>query len=96
MKANEVAALLMPAADLDSNEFPDAEKFDLQREKKTHIAFNAGPHRCLGSNLARLELQIVYEELLARLPQFRLDAEKPTVYRCGYVVALETLNLKWR
>jgi cytochrome P450 len=95
MKANEIAALLMPAADLDSREFPNAEKFDLQREKKTHIAFNAGPHRCLGSNLARLELQVVYEELLARLPQFQLDPDKPTVYRCGYVVALEKLNLKW-
>lgn len=95
MKENDVAALLMPAADLDSNEFPDAEKFDLQRDKKTHIAFNAGPHRCLGSNLARLELQLVYEELLRQLPQFSLDTENPTVYRGGYVVAVEKLYLKW-
>jgi cytochrome P450 len=95
MKAEETAVFFMPSADLDSHEFPNAEKFDLQREKKSHIAFNAGPHRCLGSHLARLELQTVYEEVLARLPQFRLDDNNPQVYRGGFVVAFEQLNLRW-
>jgi len=95
MKAGESVMLLNPAANLDSREFPEADKFDLHREKKTHITFNAGPHRCLGSHLARLELQTVYEELLARLPPFRLDAANPPAYRCGWVVGLDTLHLKW-
>jgi cytochrome P450 len=96
MKADEYAVLLLPAADLDGKQFPDAEKFNLQRERNNHLVFNAGPHRCLGSHLARVELQIVYEELLARLPAFRLDPDKPSFYRGGHVVALEALHIVWR
>ena len=77
MKENERLMLFLPGADLDSREYPHAEQFELGREGPAHIAFNAGPHRCLGSHLARVELNIMYEELLARLPQFRLDEAKP-------------------
>lgn len=95
MKRGDTALLFLPAADLDSQEFPDAEKFDLNREKKPHLVFNAGPHRCVGSHLARLELQILYEELLARLPQFRLDPDKPPAYHGGHIIGLHTLHLMW-
>lgn len=95
MKENERVMLFLPAADLDSKEYPNSEKFDLNRDNKAHIAFNAGPHRCLGSHLARVELQICYEEFLKRVPQFRLDpAHKPT-YHCGHVVGPEALYLVW-
>ena len=60
-----------------------------------HIAFGAGPHRCLGSHLARVELQILYEELLAGLPTFRLDPEHPPRFHGGHVIGPETLNLVW-
>jgi len=95
MKKGEQALLFLPAADLDSREFPDAEKFDLSREKKSHLVFNAGPHRCVGSHLARLELQILYAELLARLPQFRLAPDNPPVYHGGHIIGLDTLHLIW-
>lgn len=94
MKAGEKAMLFLPAADLDPQEYPDAEKFDLSREK-AHIAFNAGPHRCLGSHLARVELQICYEEMLARLPEFRLDPGKKPTYHGGPVVGPESLYIVW-
>ena len=61
MKLNDKAVLYLPAADLDSAEYPEAERFNMRREAKAHIAFNAGPHRCLGSHLARVELQIICE-----------------------------------
>lgn len=94
-KENERVMLFLPAADLDPKEFANSDKFDLSRENKTHIAFNAGPHRCLGSHLARVELQICYEELLKRVPQFRLDPEHKPTYKCGHVVGPETLHLIW-
>jgi cytochrome P450 len=95
MKENERLFLCLAGADLDHRHFPNPERYELDREDKVHIAFNAGPHRCLGSHLARLELQILYEELLAGLPQFRLDPEKPPTYHGGHLVGHDTLNLVW-
>lgn len=95
MKAGERAMLFLPAADLDSKEYPGADRYDMKRENNVHIAFGTGPHRCLGSHLARIELQVVYEELLARLPEFRLDLDKPVTYHGGHVVGPDALWLKW-
>lgn len=94
MKEGERVMLFLPAADLDPNEFPEADRLDIQREKP-HIAFNAGPHRCLGSHLARVELQTLYEEMLARLPEFRLDPEHPPRFHGGPVIGVDSLTLVW-
>lgn len=95
MKAGERAMLFLPAADLDPGEFAGSDRFDLKREKKAHIAFNAGPHRCLGSHLARVELQTLYEQMLSRLPEFRLDPEHPPTFHCGHVIGVDSLHLLW-
>lgn len=94
MKKGEKAVLLLPTADLDPNEFDSPEEFNLARES-VHIAFGAGPHRCLGSHLARIELNILYEEMLARLPEFRLDPDHPVQYHGGPVWGPEELHLLW-
>jgi cytochrome P450 len=94
MKAGDRAMLFLPAADLDPKEYANPEQFDLKRET-VHIAFNAGPHRCLGSHLARVELQIVYEQMLARLPEFRLDPANPPTFHGGHVVGVDSLHLLW-
>jgi cytochrome P450 len=88
--------LFLPAANLDAKEFANPDQFDLRRENKTHITFNAGPHRCLGSHLARLELQISYEQMLARLPVFRLDPERPPRFHGGHVAGVDSLHLIWK
>lgn len=95
MKQGEMALLFLPGADLDEAAFPEAETFNLEREGKAHIAFGAGPHRCLGSHLARIELNILYEEMMARLPEFRLDSDKPLEYHGGHVWGPEEVYLKW-
>lgn len=94
MKAGERAMLFLPAADLDPREYDNPEQVDLDRTG-THIAFNAGPHRCLGSHLARVELNILYEEWLARVPQFRVDPDHAPKFCGGHVVGVEELHLKW-
>ncbi|WP_373080875.1 cytochrome P450 [Zhongshania sp.] len=96
MKAGDKVMLYLPAADLDPNEFAKPDTFDLKRENKVHIAFNAGPHRCLGSHLARVELQIVYEQMLARLPEFRLDPARPAKFHSGHVIGVDELHLLWK
>jgi cytochrome P450 len=95
LKKGEMALLFLPAADLDPEAFEHADTFDMDREQKTHIAFGIGPHRCLGSHLARMELNILYEEILARLPEFRLDPDKPPHYHGGNVWGPEELHLVW-
>jgi cytochrome P450 len=60
-----------------------------------HIAFGTGPHRCLGSHLARIELQVLYEEMLKGLPEFRLDPDKHATFHGGHVIGPDQLYLKW-
>ncbi|HTH28667.1 MAG TPA: cytochrome P450 [Sphingobium sp.] len=95
LKAGEWLALYLPGADLDPREFPEPERFDLNRENKVHIAFGAGVHRCLGSHLARVELQVLYAQVLKRLPRFRLDPDKPARFHAGYILAMDSLPLRW-
>ena len=70
--------LLFAAANRDEEQFTDAARFDVTRENaKSQLAFSAGPHYCVGSALARLELRVAFEELLERLPNLRLDPAYP-------------------
>ncbi|MGB1563868.1 MAG: cytochrome P450 [Sinimarinibacterium flocculans] len=94
MKAGDKVMLFLPGADLDSREYANPEQYQLKRET-VHIAFGAGPHRCLGSHLARVELNVVYEEMLARLPEFRLASDKEVRYHGGHVVGPDELWLTW-
>jgi cytochrome P450 len=95
LKANDRVLFALAGAGLDPAHWSTPEIFDLAREDKAHIAFGAGPHRCLGSHLARLELKVLYEELLQRLPTFRLDPERPVTFRAGNVLAVESLPIRW-
>jgi cytochrome P450 len=94
-KEGDKVLLMLAGADLDAREFSDPMKFDLNRENKVHMAFNSGPHRCVGSHLARIEMRILYEELLARLPEFRLDPAKPVEITGSNVIGFKSLNLVW-
>ena len=94
-KEGERVLFLLPGADLDGEAFPDPLKFDMDRENNVHIAFNSGPHRCAGSHLARIELQILYEEWLKRIPEFRLDPDRPAKFHGGHVIGCDSLHLLW-
>lgn len=95
MMPGETVKLLLPSADLDPSEYPTPEEYSLERENNVHIAFGVGPHRCLGSHLARVELQVLYEEMLARLPEFRLDPANPPIFHGGHVMGIERMHLTW-
>ena len=55
--------------------FPDADKVILDRKENRHAAFGLGIHRCVGSNLARMEMTVALEEFLKRIPEFSLAGE---------------------
>jgi cytochrome P450 len=72
VKAGDNATLMIGAANVDEVEFdtPDGVLFDRQRNR--HLAFGGGPHRCLGSHLARLELRVALEEFHRRIPHYEI------------------------
>jgi cytochrome P450 len=67
--------LLWASANLDEREFPDPERFAIDRDAHRHLAFGHGPHFCLGAALARLEARVAFEEFLRRIPEYELDGE---------------------
>jgi cytochrome P450 len=82
-------------ANFDPHEFPDPLTVDFEREDNRHNAFGYGPHRCLGSHLARRELIIALEEFLARLPPFRIRAGEDPILHGGFVFGVDRLVLDW-
>lgn len=73
VKAGERVIVYWASANRDEAEFDDPDTFDLERASNRHIAFGAGPHRCAGSNLARMNLRIALEELARRVTDVRLQ-----------------------
>jgi cytochrome P450 len=73
VKPGNMVLLSFPAANRDPKMFPDADKVVIDRRENRHAAFGLGIHRCVGSNLARMEMQVALEEWLKRIPDFRLD-----------------------
>jgi len=65
--------LSFPAANRDPAVFSDADRVVIDRKQNRHAAFGLGIHRCVGSNLARMEIRVALREWLARIPAFRLD-----------------------
>jgi cytochrome P450 len=75
MKANEWVLLPFPAANRDPEFFERADEFVIDRSQNRHSAFGLGIHRCIGSNLARLELRVAIEEFVKRFPRFELAGD---------------------
>ncbi len=71
------------SANRDAGEFPDPDRFDPTRTRNRHFAFGAGPHRCAGSNLARLNLRVALEEIVARMDDIALAADADVEYHAG-------------
>lgn len=75
MKKDDWVLLPFPAANRDPKKFEDPDTFIVDREENRHAAFGLGIHRCLGSNLARLELRVAVEEFIRRFPSFELAGD---------------------
>jgi cholest-4-en-3-one 26-monooxygenase len=72
VKAGDELLLMYPSANRDEAVFDEPQRFDVGREPNPHVAFGFGTHFCLGAALARLEIRVMFEELLPRLPDLRL------------------------
>ena len=85
VRSGEQMLLPFPAANHDPAAFENAGEFQLDRARNRHVAFGLGIHRCVGSNLARLELLVALQEWLRAFPNYRLDESKTTTWANGQV-----------
>ena len=87
--------LVYPSANRDEAVFADPFRFDVTRDPNPHLAFGFGAHFCLGASLARLELNVMFERLLSRLPDVELvDGELP--YRASnFIVGPEAMPVRF-
>jgi cytochrome P450 len=73
VKAGERVIMYWASANRDEAEFGSPDEFRLDRERNRHVAFGAGPHRCVGSNLARMNLRVALDALARRLTDVKLQ-----------------------
>jgi cytochrome P450 len=85
VKPGNMVLLSFPAANRDPAMFPDADTVVIDRKENRHAAFGLGIHRCVGSNLARMEMTVAIEEWLKRIPEFRLDPASKVTWSEGTV-----------
>ena len=87
--------VLLPhqAGNRDPYVFRDADTFNPTRAPNAHLSFGAGPHRCIGMHLARMELRIAFDEIHKRIPDYRLDPAHPPVQHMSQVRGVESLRI---
>jgi cytochrome P450 family 142 subfamily A polypeptide 1 len=92
--AGEKLLLLYPSANRDEDHFADPFRFDITRSPNDHVAFGFGPHFCLGSSLARIELRVMFEQVLERLPDLHLvDGAEPAHRPANFVSGYESMRV---
>jgi cytochrome P450 len=95
LKAGDAVVLPLAAAGRDEKIYPSAKEVDLDRESIRHLSFGAGPHRCLGSHLARLELRIALDEWHRLIPDYHVAPNAVVTETSGSMWGIRSLPLEW-
>jgi len=95
IRAGETVCMFYPSANRDEEVFPDPEVFRLDREPNRHLGFGVGEHFCLGSHVARTELQVIFRHLAERLEAFEVTGP-PARLRSSLVGGVKHLPIRYR
>jgi cytochrome P450 len=95
MPKGERVMLMFGSANRDPQVFDDPEEFRVERPNNRHLAFGSGIHRCVGAPLARLEMRVVLEEVLRRMPGVRLEDEEAVRVTYNFSRAYRALPVVW-
>lgn len=93
--AGTTFGLLYGAANRDPAMFDDPDSFRIGRNPNRHLAFGQGAHLCLGNNIARLNMKVIFGTLLDRFPKIALAQDRVTYKRGLSVRGPEALHLRW-
>lgn len=94
IKAGDKVVIWYISADYDERQFPDPYCFDIKRQPNEHVAFGLrSPHKCLGEHLARVEIKVLFEELLPRLANIRLNGEVQRL-RSNFIAGIKHLPVR--
>jgi cytochrome P450 len=96
LRPGQGVLLLLAAANRDPREFPDPERFDVDRNPRRILSFGHAAHVCLGAHVARLEGRVLLEELLARCPDYALDESQLVWRRADQIQGLVSAPIRWR
>ena len=95
IKAGDKVVMFYNSANRDERQFPDPYRFDVTRTPNEHVGFGAGgPHFCLGANLARREIRVMFEELFRRLPDIQITGE-PDLLQSGFIHGIKRMPCAW-
>ena len=95
IKAGDKVVMWHISANRDEEVFDEPFRFDVTRSPNDHIAFGGGgPHFCLGANLARLELRLIFTELVSRLPRLEPDGEVEYL-RSNFIGGIKRMPVRW-
>jgi cytochrome P450 len=95
MKRGDKVLMAFPAGNRDPDHFDRPDEFVIDRQRNRHFAFGTGIHRCLGSNLARMELRVAIERFLDRIPAFELADPEAVTWSGGQVRGPRSLPIGW-
>ena len=97
IRAGQELLLLYPSANRDEAVFDDPDAFDITRSPNPHMAFGFGAHFCLGNQLARLELRVMVERVLARLPDLHLAVDRASLPRrpANFISGIEQMPVEF-
>jgi cytochrome P450 len=95
MRHGDRVMLLFGSANRDPIVFEEPEEFRVDRQHNRHLTFGSGIHRCVGAPLARLEMRVVLEEVLRRVPRYRIEDEALVRVRCEVSRSYRSLPIAW-
>ena len=95
MKENDKVVIFYCSANRDEEVFADPFKFDITRNPNPHLAFGVGEHFCMGASLARLEMRILFEQLIARMDDIELAGDVRKL-RSNFINGIKTMPITFR
>jgi cytochrome P450 len=96
IKQTQAMSFSLPAANRDPRVYANPDRFDIEREAKSHMSFGGGAHICIGAPLARLEAQVAFKMLFERFPNMKLLDDKPVWKQGMFFHGMEHVHVKLR